>query len=156
MVRFIKEETGIHTLLFNTGWFLEERMDEILPYVDMLLLSLDSASPDRHDEIRGKKGLFDRLMKGVDLVRKKYPDLSTQFNTCVQKGIADDIDGLLELSEKKGMQISFDVITEFRRGEGDSHYTETDMGMPLQELRGVCEYLLAKKKEGAPTATSTS
>lgn len=154
LLKFIKEEAGIAILLFNTGWFLEERMDEILPYVDILLLSLDSASPKRHDEIRGLNGLFNRLMKGVELVKKKYPDLSTRFNTCVQKGIAEEIDDLIKLTDEKGLKISFDVITEYRRGEADSHYSETDMGMPLTELRGVCAYLLEKKREGAPIINS--
>ncbi len=154
LVKFVKEETGIAVLLFNTGWFLEERMDEILPYIDMLLLSLDSARPERHDEIRGLDGLSDRLMKGVELVKKKYPNLSTQFNTCIQKGIAEEIDDLIKLTDEKGLKISFDVITEYRHGEGDSHYAETDMGMPLPELRGVCAYLLDKKRAGAPIINS--
>jgi hypothetical protein len=72
----------------------------------------------------------------------------------VQKGIAEEIDALITLAEDKGLQISFDVISEYRHGEGDSHFTETDMGMPLQELRGVCAYLLDKKREGAPILNS--
>jgi uncharacterized radical SAM superfamily Fe-S cluster-containing enzyme len=28
IVRFMKEEAGMHILLFNTGWYLKERMDE--------------------------------------------------------------------------------------------------------------------------------
>jgi MoaA/NifB/PqqE/SkfB family radical SAM enzyme len=154
LLKFVKEEAGIAILLFNTGWFLEERMDEILPYVDILLLSLDSARPERHDEIRGLDGLFEQLMKGVELVKKKYPNLSTRFNTCVQKGIAEEIDDLIKLTKEKGLKISFDVITEYRRGEADSHYSETDMGLPLAELRGVCAYLLEKKREGAPIINS--
>jgi MoaA/NifB/PqqE/SkfB family radical SAM enzyme len=154
LVRFVKEEAGIPILLFNTGWFLEERMDEVLPYVDLLLLSLDSASPGRYDEIRGLPGLFDRLMKGVDLVSRNYPELPIHFNACVQKGIADEIDDLIKLTSEKGLKISFDVITEYRHGEGDTRFSETDMGLPLSELRGVCAYLVEKKREGAPIINS--
>lgn len=154
IVKFVKEEANMAILLFTTGWFLEERMDEILPYVDMLVLSLDSARPERHDEIRGLPGLFDRLMKGVDRVREKYPDLSRQFNVCVQKGIAEEVDDLIELAKQKDMHISFDVITDYRHGEGDSHFTSTDMGLPLPELRGICAYLLDRKREGAPILNS--
>ena len=150
IVRFIHEEAGMAILLFTTGWFLEERMDEVLPWIDMLILSLDSARPERHDEIRGLPGLFDRVMRGAELVREKYPGLSLQFNTCVQKGIAEEIEDLIRLAEDKRVQISFDVISDYRHGEGDSHFAETDMGLPLPELRGICAYLLERKQAGAP------
>ena len=154
IVRFIREETDMAILLFNTGWFLEERMDEVLPFVDGTVLSLDSARPERHDEIRGLPGLFDRIMKGLDKAKENYPEISKQFNVCIQKGIAEEIDPLLALAGEKGLQISFDVITEFRHGEGDSRAVSTDVGLPLQELRGVCAYLLEKKREGAPVLNS--
>ena len=154
LVKFIKEEADMGILLFTTGWFLEERMDEVLPYIDMLLLSLDSARPERHDEIRGLPGLFDRLMQGADLAKEKYPGLSKQFNVCVQKGIADEIDDLIALAKERDFKISFDVISEYRHGEGDRHFVSTDAGLPLQELRGVCAYLREKKQEGAPILNS--
>jgi len=154
LLRFIKEEADIAVMLFTTGWLLEKRMDEIVPHADMLMLSLDSARPERHDEIRGLPGLFDRLMKGVDRVNDKYPEVSKQFNVCVQKGLAEEIDDLLALATEKNLQMSFDVITEYRHGEGDTHHVSTDMGLPLPELRGGCAYLLDKKREGAPILNS--
>jgi MoaA/NifB/PqqE/SkfB family radical SAM enzyme len=154
IVRFVKEEADMAILLFTTGWFLEERMDQVLPHIDMLMLSLDSARAERHDAIRGLPGLFDRLMAAVDRVNEKYPNLSKQFNVCVQKGIAEEVDDLIAIAREKGLQISFDVITEFRHGEGESHFVDTDMGLPLQELRGLCAHLLERKSEGAPILNS--
>jgi len=86
VVRFIKQEAGMSILLFNTGWYLKQRMDEVLPHIDMMIVSLDSARAERHDAIRGLPGLFDRAIEGVRLVKDKYPDVSLQFNCCVQKG----------------------------------------------------------------------
>lgn len=59
VVRFIKQEAGMSVLLFNTGWYLKKRMDEVLPYIDMMIVSLDSARAERHDAIRGLPGLFE-------------------------------------------------------------------------------------------------
>jgi MoaA/NifB/PqqE/SkfB family radical SAM enzyme len=154
IVSFVKQEADMAILLFTTGWFLEERMDEVLPHIDMLMLSLDSARPERHDEIRGLPGLFDRLMAAVEQVNQRYPDLSKQFNVCVQRGIAEEIDDLIAIATETGLQMSFDVITEFRHGQDGSHFSDTDMGLPLQELRGVCAYLLERKREGAPILNS--
>jgi MoaA/NifB/PqqE/SkfB family radical SAM enzyme len=150
----MKEEADMSILLFNTGWYLKERMDEVLPYIDMMLVSLDSARPERHDEMRGLRGLFDRLMEALDLAKARYPDISYQFNCCVQKGVADEIDDLIRLTEEMGMYISFDVITEFRHGEGGQPFTKTDMGLPAKELQEVCAYILEKKRAGAPIVNS--
>lgn len=154
LTRFIKEEAGIHILFITSGWFLEERMDEVLPHIDMMMWSLDSARPERHDKIRGAPGLFDRLIKGIKRIKKEYPELSCQTNCCVQKGLAEEIDDLLKLHEDLRVQISFDVISEYRHDGEGGHFTETNMGMPLPELRGVCAYLLDKKREGAPILNS--
>jgi MoaA/NifB/PqqE/SkfB family radical SAM enzyme len=154
IVRFIKKKAEMPILLFNTGWYLKERMDEVLPYADMMLLSLDSPRPERHDEIRGLPGLFDRLMEAVELAKTRYPGISYQFNCCVQKGVADEIDDLIALTEKMGMRISFDVITEYRHGEGGRAFTETGMGLAKGELKEVCTYLLEKKRAGAPILNS--
>jgi len=154
LVQFIKEEAEMPILLFTTGWFLEARMDEVLPHIAMLMLSLDSARAERHDQIRGLPGLFDRLTRGVKQVRQKYPELSVQFNSCVQKGIAEEIDDMIQLAKDLDVQISFDVITDFRHGAEGAHFSETNRGLPLAELRGVCEYLLQRKREGAPILNS--
>ena len=153
LAQFVKQQE-MAILVFTTGWFLKTRMDEVLPHIDMLMLSLDSARPERHDQIRGLPGLFDRLMEGVRLVRQRYPDLSLQFNCCVQKGIAGEIDELIALARDLDVHISFDVITDYRNGSDGAAFTETDMGLPLPELKQVCQHLLMKKRSGAPILNS--
>jgi MoaA/NifB/PqqE/SkfB family radical SAM enzyme len=153
LVRFIKEQAGMSILVFNTGWHLAKRIDEVLPHIDMMIVSLDSAKAERHDAIRGLPGLFDRAVEGVRLVKENYPDVSLQLNCCVQKGVADEIDDLLDLALKLGVKISFDVITEFRHGEKGS-FAETDQGMDPSELREVCASLVEKKRAGAPIVNS--
>jgi len=154
LVRFIKQDLDMSILVFTTGWFVEQRMDEVLPHIDMLVTSLDSASAERHDTIRGLPGLHARLMRAVTVVKEQYPQLSIQFNCCVQKGITEEIDDLIALAESKDMPISFDVITEHRNGAEGSHFTETSVGLPLPELQEVCRTLLERKREGAPILNS--
>jgi len=154
LARFIKEEAKMEILFITSGWWLEERMDEVLPYLTMMMWSIDSAKAERHDEIRGMPGIFDRLIRGIRRIKKEYPDLSCQTNCCAQKGIADEIDDLLKLHQDLDVQISFDVISDFRHDGNGGHFTETNMGMPLPELKGVCEYLIQKKQEGAPILNS--
>ena len=153
IVRFIKEEADMSILLFTTGWFLEARMDEVLPHISMLVVSVDSATAARHDEIRGLNGLFDRLVRGVKLARERYPELPIQLNCCVQKGVAEEVDPLIELARELDVRISFDVITEYRNGDGKPQ-VETGVGMPLAELQELAGKLLEKKRSGAPIVNS--
>ena len=153
LLAHIKQQ-GLVTLCFTTGWFLHRRADEVLPHLDMLLLSLDSAHAERHDEIRGLPGLYDRLMDGVSMVRSRYPGLSVQFNCCVQQGIADEIDDILALARQKDVRVSFDVITEYRHGEDGEAFTETDQGMAPDELAAVCQRLIDLKRAGQPIVNS--
>lgn len=158
IVRHVKQEAGMYTLSFTTGYFLQRRMHEVLPWLDLMVVSLDSAQPARHDAIRGVDGLFERAVQGVQEARAAYPDLSVQLNTCVQKGIEPEVDDLIALARRLGVRISFDVITEYRHGEGEAgeqaRAVETDCGLPPDAVRRVCERLLAAKRAGAPIVNS--
>ncbi len=156
LVRYVKEDLGMAILVFTTGWYLKARMDEVLPWIDMLMLSVDSARPERHDAIRRLPGLHARLTEAVPLVKERYPGLSVQLNSCVQRGMEQpgEITGLVELAERLGVPISFDVITESRNGEDGSAFTLTSMGLPIKELQVLCRDLLERKREGAPILNS--
>ena len=117
-------------------------------------MSLDSSKAERYDKMRGLPGLFDRLMEGVDLAKDKYPDISMHFNCCVKKGMENEIDDLIQLASEKKMKISFDVITPYRHGEGDSKFTETDMSLSFDKVQEICKYLIKRKSEGAPIINS--
>jgi len=141
-------------VVFTTGWFLERRMHEVLPYANMMIVSLDSARAERHDEIRGKPGLFERAVAGIEKARAFYPTMPIQINTCVQEGMTDEVDDLIDLTKRLGVRISFDVITEFRNGEEGSRFTETSSGLDEQELGDICRKLIGRKSEGAPILNS--
>ena len=49
--------------------------------------------------------LFDLLIEAVSLAKTRYPDISYQFNCCVQKDIGDEIDELVKLTEDMGLYI---------------------------------------------------
>lgn len=154
LTHFLKHDVEMPTLLFTTGWFLKRRMHEVLPNIDMLMISLDSPHRERHDAIRGLPGLYDRVIEAVGLVKSSYPDLSLQLNCCVQRGIEPEIDDMIALVERLGVRISFDVITEQRNASEGQSFTETSVGLPLPELQRVCRTLAQKKRDGAPIVNS--
>lgn len=57
---------GIHLVLYTGGWFLPSR--SVMPIVTLfsrVTVSVDGATPDTHDRIRGRPGSFDRAMKAL-------------------------------------------------------------------------------------------
>lgn len=156
LAEHVKRECDMALLVFTTGWFLDRRMDEVLPHVDVLSVSIDSADPTRHDTIRGLKGLFAKATDGVREVRRKYPSVRVQLNTCVQRGVAGELDALVALSEELDAPISFDVITESRLGQDGNAFTSTDVGLPLVEVQAICADLLSRKRAGQPIVNSES
>lgn len=148
LARFIKRDLGMSILLFTTGWQLRERMDEILPWLDMLMLSLDSAVPARHDARRRLPGLHARVLESIDVVKARYPQLSIRLNACLQRGGDAEIDGLLALAEARGLALSFDFATEFRNGADGTRFTENDVAMLPEERRSTAARLLELKRSG--------
>jgi MoaA/NifB/PqqE/SkfB family radical SAM enzyme len=154
IVDHIANRAGLAILLFTTGLYLERRMDEVLPHIDAMIISLDSARPERHDRIRGVPGLYERMMRGVALVKERYPELPIHFNTCVQRGIEGEIDDLIDLAIRLDTPISFDVITERRNGADGGVFTSNDVGLPLATVQQLCRHLLERKQAGAPIVNS--
>lgn len=61
---------GYQNTMASNGMLLpSERNQRILEYVDLIALSIDG-KPALHDYIRGQKGAFDKMMKGVEVLRR--------------------------------------------------------------------------------------
>lgn len=55
------------TLLFTNGWFLSERAEDLKKAgLDSVLVSIDSADPEKHNAFRGTEGLFAKAMEGIN------------------------------------------------------------------------------------------
>lgn len=59
------------SVLFTNGWLLEERAQELKQAgLESIYISLDSASPKKHDVFRHKKGLFKKAVAGIQIAKK--------------------------------------------------------------------------------------
>lgn len=59
---------GYQNTLATNGMLLQsERNQRILEYVDLIAVSVDG-QPELHDYIRGQKGAFDKMLKGLELL----------------------------------------------------------------------------------------
>ena len=61
---------GYQNTIASNGMLLQsERNQRILEHVDLIAISIDGL-PDLHDHIRGQKGAYNKMMKGVETLNK--------------------------------------------------------------------------------------
>ncbi len=66
-----------------------------------LVVSIDSADPSRHDELRGLKGCFEKAVNGIRLAKKK--GIHTVIWTYISKTNFGEVDGVAKLAGQLGV-----------------------------------------------------
>ena len=69
---------GVEVDVYTSGWFLDLRMIERIPdSFSHVTVSLDGATPEVHDRIRGRSGSFDRAMNALAMLDGAARELRT-------------------------------------------------------------------------------
>lgn len=95
----------------TNGAFIEKRIDEYGDCLDTMIVSLDSADPAKHDRIRDVPGLFDKAVRGIKKVKRKYPFIHLFVNCCLDVNSVDEVEDIIRLTAELGVPVSFDVIS---------------------------------------------
>ena len=66
-LKYIKDN-GLLVSLSTNGYLEPARLKELIPYIDLVDISMDSADAALHDRIRGKVGAFNVTMKSIRLL----------------------------------------------------------------------------------------
>jgi len=146
ILKFSKEIDLVNVVTTN-GWFLEERLSEIAPYTDSFIVSLDYPS-EMHDEIRGRKGLFQRLIRGVQLIRRRYPEIKVMFNFLLTNQNKDSMEDFINLTHELGVSsyvcpMEIDLLRNGKMEGIKSHLKPCK-----KEEAIVAETLIRKKRKG--------
>jgi AdoMet-dependent heme synthase len=91
---------GVGTAVITNGSLLDEpRVARLaaLSGLRQITVSLDSADPVVHDEVRKMRGLFERATRGMALLRLRAPHVRLVVNTVVSASTAGTIKDLLAL-----------------------------------------------------------
>ncbi len=104
---------GFHTNMVTNGFLLERKMDDVLATVDRLAISLDHPSSE-HDEMRGIRGLFDKIVESTREIRRRDPDRTIVFVYTMQKANVDPetIREMAELLRSLGVLGIFNGLRE--------------------------------------------
>lgn len=108
------------TIMFTNGWHLEQRAAELKKAgLDSIYISIDAATPEKHDEFRQQLGLFNRAIRGIKAAKKL--GFSTGFATTITPEAYQDgeLDRIVKLGKKIGIHevLVFDALPTGRYKE---------------------------------------
>ncbi len=108
------------TLLTN-GMLLKKKIEKIAPYLDELIISIDGATPETHDAIRGVNSLA-LIKEGIKHTKQIFPELNISFRTVIQKNNFREINDIVRLGLDLNInRVSFLPVDVFSEAFGREH-----------------------------------
>lgn len=117
LLKFLADE-NIAVIIETNGTLFERPILETLRLcqVDQISISLDAATKEIHDEIRGVKGGFDQTLKGLRLLSEFEFDF--QIIMTLQRKNSQEIQGMVSLGKKLGASsLKINHLVPCGRGE---------------------------------------
>ena len=96
---------GMDTIVCTSGYRLPERAKEIAPYIRRLLLSIEAIG-EKHDKIRGTKGLFKRITVGIEEFNKNGKNKITIWSNLSREN-ADQAKAIAKFAKEQGVYVEF-------------------------------------------------
>jgi Fe-coproporphyrin III synthase len=117
----ILKRATVRITLLSTGIALARHADNILQWVDDIIVSLDGDEKG-HDTIRNIPGAFHKMRQGIQLLHDKNPNFRVTGRTVIHRLNYRNLPGILDAAKILGLrQISFlpaDVTSEaFNRAD---------------------------------------
>ncbi len=104
IIRYVKS-LGLEPSITTNGILLPEKLDDLIDAgIFHIAVSIDSADPEKHDELRKSKGCFAKAKEGLELAKQK--GVFTEIWTYVTKDINynfDNLDKIIELGKEWGV-----------------------------------------------------
>lgn len=76
------KENGYASSVITNGYILKEKYKELIDAgLNHITISLDSNKAEIHDDIRGLKGLFDKIIESIKLIKAYNPAVVIRINT---------------------------------------------------------------------------
>jgi pyrroloquinoline quinone biosynthesis protein E len=137
-------DLGFYTSIITNGLCLPEKVEAIAKLVDLTWVSLDH-NTGYHDEMRGRKGVFNRALEGI--VKLKKAGGRTAINCVLSRLNMGAVEKMLKLTGRLGVKIAFDPIEVFPG-------TNEEYALMASERRSLFSEVLKFKKQGYPILNS--
>ncbi|RLE87260.1 MAG: GTP 3',8-cyclase MoaA [Thermoprotei archaeon] len=115
ILRVFHEECSSSELsMVTNGYFLLDKLEDIVNYVDRINVSLPSLNRDTYAKITGKNGL-DRVLKGLEKILDH--GIKVKINTVVTRLNYSEIDKLVDYAHSLGVDLSLIELIPLGRGK---------------------------------------
>jgi MoaA/NifB/PqqE/SkfB family radical SAM enzyme len=148
-------EAGLKTTLITNGWWLRRRADEVLPWVDRMMVSVDGIGA-RHDEVRRKDGLFERLEAGLAYSRERWPDVSVIVNTVLSRLNLDQLEAIAAFGKRYGTLVSYQAMDVTDYGFGSQKDRLGSLQLDADEAADAALRIRRLRRAGYPVSDSNA
>lgn len=135
IAEYIKKRGRLCTFATGGG-LLDKQMVSSLKArsIDLVEVSIDSINSKEHDSFRGKKGAFDKGMKGIKLLKKA--GIKVMINFVVRKDNIHMLSHLESLSKKMGVNVNLGFSCPVGMWKG-----RTELLLSSKEIKLIRGYL---------------
>ncbi len=137
--------TRLHCRLFTNGTLLDTVMDQLYCANNFFLsVSLDGATASVHDDFRGKKGTFSKVIDAFEMLQKAPHDIPRIAACVIHKKNVDQLEDVIELALQYNLWgVGFISMNYFGKARTSGYY------LSVQEHPEILENLreISKKYE---------
>jgi len=132
------KKQNLHITLLSTGLTLKKNAEEILKWVDGIIVSLDG-DEETHDTVRNIAGAYSRLKEGVQYIKAFNPHFKISARTVIHRLNFRKWPAIVDSAKEIGIdRISFlpaDVSSHaFNREVLWTEERQMDVAIPIEEL----------------------
>ncbi|MFX1567999.1 MAG: radical SAM/SPASM domain-containing protein [Promethearchaeota archaeon] len=155
IIKFAKHKARFAFIgMVTNGFLLPKQISEFGDDLDLILLSLDSPVREEHDKIRSLPGLYDNIMKSVEIIKKEYPLISLQFSFSISKYNIHRVDEMIAFGDKLEIPVAFNVINTIRHYSFEDIDEKGELSASDQEISDAFSKILEAKKDGSHVLNS--
>jgi len=115
ILRVFREECSSSELsMVTNGYFLLDRLEDIVNYVDRVNVSLPSLNRETYTKITGKNGL-DRVLRGLERILDS--GIKVKINTVVTRLNCSEVGELIDYANNLGVDLSLIELIPLGRGK---------------------------------------
>ena len=148
------KQLGLVTNMVTNGFLLDRNLDAVVPYMDRVCISVDHPS-SLHDQMRGIRGLFDKIVAATGELRRRAPSKPIVFNCTLQKANVDlpTLRAMAELIARLGVLGIFNALRE-EAATADPDPRMSEYAPSQAQLADAYTELAALKRRGYPILNS--
>ena len=138
------KENGLHVTLFSNGTlFNKQVVEKLVNFVDKIQLSLDGATPEINDKIRGE-GCFDKVMRAFRLLENTSIELDLAISVMPQN-VEDLNENIEKMMKQIGRKVNVRISPADKEGRAkETHVFKSD-DMAKNEVRKLMAHVYTKK-----------